>query len=60
LGAPITPTGSFPKCSPEIPAETRLVLANAVFLKAKWEEEFEAEEGFPGTFHRGNGKRGQD
>ena len=33
-----------------------LVLADAVYLKAKWQEEFEAEESFPGTFHRANGK----
>lgn len=48
--------GIIPELLPEIPAETRLVLANAVYLKAKWEDEFEAEEGFPGTFHRTNGK----
>ena len=48
--------GIIPQMLSEIPAETRLVLANAVYLKAKWEEEFEQEEDFPGTFHRANGK----
>jgi serpin B len=48
--------GIIPRMLTEVPAETRLVLANAVYLKAKWEEEFEAEETSPGTFHRGDGK----
>jgi serpin B len=49
--------GIIPEMLSELPAESRLVLANAVYLKAKWEEEFRAEEGFPGTFHRANGER---
>jgi serpin B len=49
--------GIIPRMLAEIPAETRLVLANAVYLKAKWEEEFEAEDTSPGTFHRANGKK---
>jgi serpin B len=48
--------GIIPEMLSELPAEARLVLANAVYLKARWEKEFEAEENFPGTFHRANGK----
>jgi serpin B len=46
--------GIIPKLFSELPAETRLVLANAVYLKAKWREAFERG-AYPAPFHR-NGK----
>lgn len=48
--------GIIPEMLAELPTETRLVLTNAVYMKAKWQEEFERAETFPGPFHRANGK----
>jgi serpin B len=48
--------GIIPQMLGGIPAETRLVLADAIYLKAEWRRKFEAEDTFPGTFHRSNGK----
>ncbi len=41
--------------SEPLPAETRLVLANAVYLKAKWRNEFKASATSPAPFHRERG-----
>lgn len=46
--------GVIPELFSELPAETRLVLANAVYLKAKWRDAFGTAR--PGTFHR-DGKK---
>lgn len=51
--------GIIPRMLSEIAPETRLVLADAIYLKARWQEEFEAEDTSPGTFHRGNGRKVQ-
>ena len=47
--------GVIPKLFSELSPETALVLANAVYLKAKWKREFEANDTRPGTFHRAAG-----
>jgi serpin B len=39
----------------QITADTRLVLTNAVYLKAKWDTPFEPAETEPRAFHRGDG-----
>jgi serpin B len=39
----------------ELPAETRLVLANAVYLKALWAHKFDPYETMPGKFHAAGG-----
>jgi serpin B len=47
--------GVIPKLFSELPPETRLVLANAVYLKAKWRHEFEKSDTYPAPFHRTGG-----
>ncbi|HWH21464.1 MAG TPA: serpin family protein, partial [Solirubrobacterales bacterium] len=44
--------GVIPELFSELPAETRLVLANAVYLKAKWRHVFENHDSLVGPFHR--------
>ena len=39
----------------QITGDTRLVLTNAIYLKAHWETPFEASETMPRAFHRGDG-----
>ncbi|CAM0873846.1 unnamed protein product [Alopecurus aequalis] len=41
----------------DITAETDLVLANAVYFKAKWKDPFKSYHTGPGTFHRLDGSR---
>jgi serpin B len=48
--------GVIPKLFDELPPETRLVLANAVYLKAKWRHEFEASDTSKAPFHRPGGE----
>lgn len=47
--------GVIPELLSKIPSATRLVLANAVYLKAKWRHEFEASKTAPAPFHRSTG-----
>ncbi len=47
--------GVIPKLFSELPPQTRLVLANAVYLKAKWRHEFKKADTYPAPFHRGGG-----
>ncbi len=47
--------GVIPKLFSELSSETRLVLANAVYLKAKWRHEFENSATHPAPFHRTGG-----
>jgi serpin B len=44
--------GVIPELFSELPPETRLVLANAVYLKAKWRHVFEDYGSLSGPFHR--------
>jgi serpin B len=47
--------GIIPELFSELSSETRLVLANAVYLKAKWRHEFEKADTYPAPFHRTGG-----
>jgi serpin B len=47
--------GVIPELFSELSPETRLVLANAVYLKAKWRHEFEKSDTYPAPFHRTGG-----
>jgi serpin B len=47
--------GLIPGLFSELPATTRLILANAVYLKAKWRDEFKASATSPAPFHRDRG-----
>jgi serpin B len=51
--------GVIPQMLSGSPAEARLVLANAVYMKAKWRREFESSDSFDGPFHRADGKKEQ-
>src|SRR5262249_9758428 len=46
----------IPEMLSELPEETRLVLANAVYLKAKWRHEFKKSHTFPAPFYRADGE----
>jgi serpin B len=43
--------GVIPELFSELSPETRLVLANAVYLKAKWRHEFKKDDTYPAPFH---------
>jgi serpin B len=43
--------GLIPRIVGELSKETRLALANAIYLKASWSERFEPNESRPGPFH---------
>jgi serpin B len=43
--------GLIPKIFDELSPETRLALANAIYLKAKWSEHFKPSDSAPGPFH---------
>jgi serpin B len=45
----------IPKILDSLPRSTRLVLANAIYLKAAWEQQFKTSATSPGTFQRPSG-----
>lgn len=47
--------GLIPKILDSLPRSTRLVLANAIYLKAAWAQQFKTSATSPGTFHRSTG-----
>lgn len=47
--------GLIPKILDSLPGSTRLVLANAIYLKAAWAQQFKTAATGPGTFHRSTG-----
>jgi serpin B len=47
--------GLIPKILASLPSSTRLVLANAIYLKAAWAQQFKTTATSPGTFHRSTG-----
>jgi serpin B len=51
--------GVIPEMLPELPGEAKLVLTNAVYLKAKWKQEFKESNTFPAPFYRADGEWAQ-
>lgn len=47
--------GLIPEILDSLPPSTRLVLANAIYLKAAWAQQFRTAATGPGTFHRSTG-----